>query len=300
MGDKAYALMGALVVMALVFMFMTPVFAQEAPPDENPPSEEPLPGPEHPATHETTPTETQTPGTTQTQTPGTTPEPQTPETPESQTPGTQPEPVGASAQSGTSASVSENIPASTGGTIILIISEPNVAVNVLVPPNALAENEYITLTQKPSENLPTYVMVSEIFDIGPNGTTFNTPSTITLPYDETKIPPGVSEDDLAIYRRASSGDNWERVGGTVNQATSTISAQIDHLSEYVVMAGVGTSWFQLFIIVIIVVAILAIAVTALWISWKHSEEEAKKKYAARKEWEISVIRALNYYGTCKT
>lgn len=105
---------------------------------------------------------------------------------------------------------------------------------------------------------------------------------------------------MAIYRRSSSGDNWERVGGTVNKSTNTISAQIDHLSEYVVMTSAGTNWLQLLIIVIAVVAVLAIAVTSLLISWKRREEEAKKKYAAREEWEIPVIRALNYYGTCKT
>jgi hypothetical protein len=148
------------------------------------------------------------------------------------------------ASSGTSSGipaipVSVNISAS-GGTVVINVIEINVTVNVLVvPPNALSENTAITVVQAPLENLPDYKMVSHVFDVGPSGTTFTTPSTLTLPYDENELPAGVSEDNLAIYRRTSAGGSWERVGGNVDKMANTVSVQIDHLSEYAVMVSIG-------------------------------------------------------------
>ena len=134
--------------------------------------------------------------------------------------------------------VRENISASTGGTVVVNVIEINITVNVLiVPPNALSENTTITVVRAPPENLSSYAMVSCIFDIGPSGTTFTTPSTLTLPYNENEIPPGVSEETLAIY--CHTGNNWERLGGTVDKTANTVSIQIDHLSEYAVMTSVG-------------------------------------------------------------
>jgi hypothetical protein len=178
---------------------------------------------------------------------------------------------------------SENIPASTGGTVVVNVVKINVTVNVLVvPPNALSENTTIDVVQKLPENLPTYVMVSDIFDIGPNGTNFNTPSTLTLPYNENEIPPGMSEDDLAIYRRVAGENSWELVGGNVDKATNTISVQINHLSEYAVMASIGNSaavsgeipWLTIGA----VTAILAVIAIALLIKRKEKwwvKEEKK-------------------------
>jgi uncharacterized repeat protein (TIGR01451 family) len=133
-----------------------------------------------------------------------------------------------------------NISASAGGTVVINVIEINVTVTILeVPQNALSENTAITVVQAPSEDLSGYKMVSHVFDIGPSGTTFATPSTLTLPYNENELPAGVSEDGLAIYRRTSAGGGWELVGGNVDKTANTISVQIDHLSEYAVMVSIG-------------------------------------------------------------
>jgi hypothetical protein len=168
-------------------------------------------------------------------------------------------------------SVSVNISASTGGTVVINVIEINVTVNILVvPPNALSENTAITVVQAPLENLPDYKMVSHVFDVGPSGTTFTTPSTLTLPYDENELPAGVSEDDLAIYCRASAGGSWERVGGNVDKMANTVSVQIDHLSEYAVMVsisegGVGGGELPLLTIGVIITVILIIAIITILI-----------------------------------
>jgi len=162
--------------------------------------------------------------------------------------------------------ITQDIPASTGGTVVINVVEINVTVDLLVvPPYALSENTTITVGQAPSESISNYSMVSRIFNIGPSGTTFTATSTLTLPYDESELPIGVSEDNLAIYRRTSGG-GWERVGGSVNTTANTVSVQIDHLSEYAVMAGTGVvvggelPWLPIGVViaVILIVAVIAI------------------------------------------
>jgi hypothetical protein len=162
--------------------------------------------------------------------------------------------------------ISVNIPASTGGTVVITVIEINVTVNLLVvPSNALSADTTITVVQAPRESISNYKMVSHVFNVGPSGTTFATSSTLTLPYDESELPVGVSEGDLVIYRRTSAGGGWERVGGNVNTTANTVSAQIDHLSEYAVMAGLGGGGLPLLPIGVIVAVILIIAVIAVFI-----------------------------------
>ncbi len=180
------------------------------------------------------------------------------------------------------AQVSQNIPASTGGTVVINIIEINVTINVLVvPPNALPENKTVTVVQAPPENLPGYNMVSHIFDIGPSGTNFTTPSMLTLPYNENELPEGVSEDNLAIYRRTSS-ENWERVGGNVDKVAKTVSVQINHLSEYAVMAelaaapqGEATPAEGIPLAVLAVVGVaLMVAISAAWVGLRRARGDA--------------------------
>jgi hypothetical protein len=166
--------------------------------------------------------------------------------------------------------VVENI-GSGGGTVEVYIAEIDATVDLLVvPENALSENTAISVVQNIHENLPNYLMVSRIFDIGPNGTNFVKPSMLTLPYNEDEIPLGMSEDNLAIYLRIGEGDGWELVGGNVDKATNTISVQINHLSEYAVMASNGGSAAEsgglpLLLIGVIIAVVLIVAVIAIFI-----------------------------------
>ncbi len=181
--------------------------------------------------------------------------------------------------------VSENIFASTGGTVSVgVLQGPDYIITfgiLAVRENALSEDTTITVVQAPPEDLPDYAMVSEIFDIGPSGTTFTTyTSTLTLPYDENEIPEGVSEDDLAIYRLAGLGKSWERIGGNVDKVANTVSVEIDHLSKYTVMAQLPeegitppTEGIPLAVLAVVGVALM-VAISAAWVGLRRARGEA--------------------------
>lgn len=152
---------------------------------------------------------------------------------------------------------SENIQASTGGTV-----EKGDA-QVEIPAYALAQDTTITM-QVTTAAAPTgFTAVSSVYEIGPSGTSFNIPSTITLPYNESALPAGVGEENLAIYRQSGAG--WEKIGGTVNTFANTVTAQISQLSKYAVMApGAGAAagdelpWMLIAGVVVVIIVLIGI------------------------------------------
>jgi parallel beta-helix repeat protein len=174
--------------------------------------------------------------------------------------------------------VTEKILALTGGNVTINIIGTDVTLNVLaVPSNSLRENTSITVLQMPPENLATHTMMSNIFDIGPNGTNFTNPVTLTLPY---QLPAGVSEDDLAIYYYNTDSNSWERVGGNVNKVDKTVSVQVDHLSKYAVMAELATApqvggGIPLIAVILAVLCVsAAAAASSAWIYLRRTRGEA--------------------------
>jgi PKD repeat protein len=177
--------------------------------------------------------------------------------------------------------VIQNIPASTGGAVVINVIGTNVTINVLaVPPNSLHEDTSITVRQMPPENMAAHTMMSNIFDIGPNGISFTTPVTLTLPY---QLQAGVSEDNLAIYYYNTDTNSWERVGGNVNKVDKTVSVQIDHLSKYAVMAELAAApqvggGIPLIAVILAVLGVsAAAAASSAWIYLRRTRGEATSK-----------------------
>lgn len=143
---------------------------------------------------------------------------------------------------------SENISASTGGTV----ERGNAKIEI--PPNALPQDTVITMVETTITAPSGYTMVSQVYDIGPTDVALSTPATITLPYDESALPAGVSETKLAIWRK--TGTEWENLGGTVNATANTVSVQIDHLSEYAVMVPTAGGVTEGMLLVLILAAVI--------------------------------------------
>jgi predicted secreted protein len=177
--------------------------------------------------------------------------------------------------------VSENISASTGGTVVINVIGTNVTINVLaVQPNSLREDTSITVLQMPPENVAAHTIMSNIFDIGPNGTNFTNPVTLTLPY---QLQSGVSEDNLAIYYYNTDTNSWERVGGNVNKVDKTVSVQVNHLSKYAVMAELAAApqvegGIPLIAVILAVLGVsAAAAASSAWIYLQRTRGEATSK-----------------------
>ncbi len=84
--------------------------------------------------------------------------------------------------------------------------------------------------------------VSEEVQYGPEGTIFNTPVTLTLPYDAAAIAAqGLKEDDLKVYYWNATLQDWEAMPSAVDKQSKTVNAQTIHFSAYQVgaLGGIG-------------------------------------------------------------
>jgi hypothetical protein len=78
---------------------------------------------------------------------------------------------------------------------------------------------------------------SPIYNIEPDGATFEPPAVITIFYDEFQIPTGVSEDMLTIATWDETSEQWiELEDCVVNAVENTITASISHFTAFTILA----------------------------------------------------------------
>lgn len=76
------------------------------------------------------------------------------------------------------------------------------------------------------------------YDLGPDGTTFDQPITITCSYEPYEIPPEVAEEDLVIACYDEEVGEWLVLPSVVDMVNNTVTTLVDHLSTFIIMAPV--------------------------------------------------------------
>ena len=82
------------------------------------------------------------------------------------------------------------------------------------------------------------VSITAGVEFGPDGTIFNKPVTISIPYDPARLAIGVGETELAVFWWNPSRQEWEEMPSSVDTRLKLVSAQASHFSLYTVMAPV--------------------------------------------------------------
>jgi hypothetical protein len=107
-------------------------------------------------------------------------------------------------------------------------SDGNLAVNI--PPGALPGN--VTITTEPAA-APADGSVGTVYEIGPTGTQFAMPVTLTLHYEMSALG-GAAESSLRVATFA--GGSWQLLpGAAVNKQAKTVSGVTTHLSPYAIV-----------------------------------------------------------------
>ena len=96
----------------------------------------------------------------------------------------------------------------------------------------------IKIDKAPPPTPPPHTTIVNLYDAGPDGTTFDQPITITLHYDDPEdIPAGAREKNLTIALWDKNTGSWVTlVGSTVDTKNNIISAPISHFRKYGIAA----------------------------------------------------------------
>ncbi len=112
--------------------------------------------------------------------------------------------------------------------------------NLAIPAGALADTVDFSIEENGSPTAPpaNKQFVTGAYSIEPSGTAFTTPATITLEYDEGDL---AGEDESSIVMYTDDGRGWRPLTTTVNESDNEVSAEIDHLSDFVAAVDIGSS-----------------------------------------------------------
>ena len=143
------------------------------------------------------------------------------------------------------AMASTAISGKSGGTVGL----PGGA-KLVVPAGAVTGSVQATINQQPapadapSSDWPDRAVGSGYhFDLG--GATIAHPVTVTLPFTAASLPKGTTPDDLVLAYHDQTSGLWVPVSATVDAASGTVTAQVSHLSDWVLWAPDWDYWLAL-------------------------------------------------------
>jgi len=144
----------------------------------------------------------------------------------------------------------------SGGAVVYI----NVV--IMVPEGAVTQNVTFIVTKISTPNPSGYIIIGDVCRIETDVTSFVQPMTLILSYNESNLPAGVGEDDLAIYKKV--GDSWVKLDSTVDKTNNTVSTVVTGFSDYAILykkpsAGSETyeiPWLYIVILVSIIIALI--------------------------------------------
>ena len=127
--------------------------------------------------------------------------------------------------------VSQPVNAANGGTVTIPTGQPGAGASIDLDENALPANATVTLDV--ATRAAPAGTAGPIIDIGPDGTQFQRPVRITVPYDASSLPAGTDESSLVIAKLLGDGTLQALTDIRVNAASDTVSGLTSSLSDFV-------------------------------------------------------------------
>jgi len=136
---------------------------------------------------------------------------------------------GSASPSGPSTPAPSPTPDATVGPAGGTVSAAGGAVRLVVPAGALSTSVGLTLRAATQVPLDPHAVGGAAYVIGPAGTTFAVPATLSIGFDGGRAPSGVETADLRVHLLA--GDAWQALAGAAEASAGQAAAPV---------AGAGT------------------------------------------------------------
>jgi hypothetical protein len=95
----------------------------------------------------------------------------------------------------------------------------------------------VTVELRQPRALPTAgILIGDVYNLKPDGATFDPPLPVSLPYDISAIPAGVDEEALNVAVYDASAQDWIPLPSIVDTDAHVVNAEASHLSEFAVVA----------------------------------------------------------------
>jgi hypothetical protein len=124
-----------------------------------------------------------------------------------------------------------NQPIGAAGGVVSTSDGTGTSVNI--PNGAVSTTLVVSVSSNPGAPAPGGAMaVGTPYLFGPEGTQFQKPVTVTVPYDPAKLPAGMGAADVAVFTAPAGSSAYQALPTNVVDATH-VSAQTTHFSNFV-------------------------------------------------------------------
>ena len=103
-------------------------------------------------------------------------------------------------------------------------------------PSGAALDEVAVQVRQPRALPSNGILLGDVYDLKPDGATFDPPIQISLPYNVGSLPPGVDEQSLRVAVFDPSTQDWNVLPSVVHPDLRTVVAEVAHFSEFAVVA----------------------------------------------------------------
>ncbi|MFW6102964.1 MAG: InlB B-repeat-containing protein [Chloroflexota bacterium] len=93
-------------------------------------------------------------------------------------------------------------------------------------------------TRRPHDSPDDKAIVGDVYELGPDGATFDPALPLSLPYDDDELPEGVDESDLVIAWFDEETHEWVELDSTVDETDQVVTALADHFTDFCVLAAI--------------------------------------------------------------
>jgi len=103
----------------------------------------------------------------------------------------------------------------------------------------------LRLVDEPAPLPSGHVLIGRACDLGPDGSTFDPPLSLTLQYEGMEIPAGVSEQDLVLAYLDDVTGVWVELESVVNTTAKTVTARVRHFTTFAVVGTLRQAAFSI-------------------------------------------------------
>ncbi|MFC1965302.1 CARDB domain-containing protein, partial [Chloroflexota bacterium] len=86
--------------------------------------------------------------------------------------------------------------------------------------------------------------VGLVYNIGPDGATFDPPIDLSIRYDASLLPQGIAEKNLVVAKFESSTSQWEELESVVDPKADAITAKVSHFCAFTVLTPTQPASFN--------------------------------------------------------
>jgi len=117
-------------------------------------------------------------------------------------------------------------------------------VELYIPKNTIGKNRAgslltsISIKEKkdPPDPPEKSNIVGLVYDLGPDGATFDPPIILTFKYSESKIDADIAEENLVVAYWDKDAEEWVELESTVDPENNIITAKVSHFTNFTILA----------------------------------------------------------------